>query len=306
MTASGMTPESERTFRMRNIALSSEDSTNLPCFSKSRTVSRIREFFGVKPRSFDHLFFSFGSESDVIRVKSSRRSFSMRDIGLQVKETYNKIGVYFSRSRTFVWPEVRTYLELLKKGDKVLDLGCGNGRLLTGIKTKVEYLGVDFSDTLIDEARRLWPKRRFTLMDLTNETDWKALGKYEAIFCIAVLHHIPDLRKQVIILKQLRKHLKTGGFVYLSVWNLWQPKYWRWHLKSLFFKSLNWRYLFVPFQKKHQRFCFSFDEKYLRKVMRKAGFRKIRLGYADKKGAKSNWLRGCNLYGYARKQPARN
>jgi hypothetical protein len=42
------------------------------------------------------------------------------------------------------------------------------------------------------------------------------------LFCVAVLHHIPEREQQVYIVKT--KHLK-GWFLYLTVWNLWQEKY---------------------------------------------------------------------------------
>ena len=177
-----------------------------------------------------------------------------------------------------MWPEVVPYINLLKKGDKVLDVGCGNGRLLTAINKEITYTGFDFSETLINEARSLHPENDFRLKDVLET--WGELGKYEAIFCIAVLHHIESREKQLDALVKIRQHLKKDGFAYLSVWNLWQSNYLKWHLRSLLTKRNHWRWLYVPFQKKYQRFCFAFDKRYLEKLLKDAGLRTEKIFYA--------------------------
>lgn len=48
--------------------------------------------------------------------------------------------------------------------DKVLDCGCGYGRLSEMIKG--EYTGIDFSPDFIDEARKLYPDKRFMIGSL--------------------------------------------------------------------------------------------------------------------------------------------
>lgn len=195
-----------------------------------------------------------------------------------------------------MWPEVTTHLQKLKDGKQVLDLGCGNGRLLTGIKAKVNYTGIDFSKKLINIAREKYPQYKFILKDLTKPKTWESLPKFDAIFCIAVLHHIPNKNQQLFILKEIKKHLKKDGLLFLSVWNLWQPKYLKHHLtlESLKLKLKNPKYLYVPFQKSN-RFCVAFDKNYLNKLLVSSGFIDIQAYYSDKKGTKTNFLKGQNL-----------
>ena len=70
------------------------------------------------------------------------------------KETYELIGSEFSDTRESVWPEMeRLVKKYIQRGDKVLDVGCGNGRLLKVLEG-VEYLGVDGSEVLIKEAKK--------------------------------------------------------------------------------------------------------------------------------------------------------
>jgi len=52
---------------------------------------------------------------------------------------------------------------------KLLDVGCGNGRLLASLSTKLgsfEYLGVDASLGMIEEAKKLHPEHTFTVCDM--------------------------------------------------------------------------------------------------------------------------------------------
>lgn len=228
----------------------------------------------------------------------------MSDIRQKVQDFYNQAGEYFSKTRQRSkeedanWAEVRCYLAKLKDGDRVLDLGCGNGRLLTGVKAKIDYLGVDFSKTLLEEARKLHPREIFIQGDIAEEEVWDKVGrrKFEAIFCIATLHHLPTREQQLFVLRKIKERLKKGGFVYISVWNLWQKRYLKYHL-DLKTKSQNWRWLYVPFMKKWRRFCFAFNRAYLAELMQEAGFKIERLFYADREGEESDFLRGRNLVG---------
>lgn len=215
----------------------------------------------------------------------------------QVKETYNRNADHFSKTRDRVWPETGKYLKKLKKGDKILDLGCGNGRLLLGINQEVKYLGVDFSEELIKIARKLHPLQEFRIADITEDKAWVNLDKFDAIFCVGVLHHLHTRKKQLYILKQARKHLKKNGFVYISVWNLWRLNRIKHHFKqgSLRLKLKNWRWINTLFHNKWLMFCFAFDKHYLQKLFKDAGYKKMQVYYSDKRGKQTNMLKGQNL-----------
>ncbi len=221
----------------------------------------------------------------------------------QVKDTYNQIAEHFSKTRRFVWPETLKELEKLKSGDQLLDLGCGNGRLLTGIKNNVEYIGIDFSKTLLKNARHIHPERKFIYGDITKSKVWKGLPKFDAIFCIAVLHHISERKKQLYVLNKSRSILKNGGVLNISVWNFLNFRHLDTHFskESLKLKRKNWRYLYEPYQNKWNRFYVAFDKAYLRKLLNEAGFKNTDIFYVDRKGNKSNMLRGCNLCATAAK-----
>src|SRR6185295_10078560 len=57
---------------------------------------------------------------------------------------------------------------------RLLDLGCGPGLLLdylgaTGGVDRVDYRGIDLSQTMIGAARARWPKHEFTCRDIVAE-----------------------------------------------------------------------------------------------------------------------------------------
>jgi SAM-dependent methyltransferase len=224
---------------------------------------------------------------------------------------YDEIGTHFSRTRQKTygsassnWPVTDTYLAKLKSGQSVLDIGCGNGKLVSGLPSGVEYTGTDFSQTLLAEAKKLNPDRDFRFGNVVDPEHWSRLGKFDAIFCVAVLHHIPEREQHVYILKECKKHLKNGGpastlgdsstrggFLYLTVWNLWQEKFLQYQIDDHFE---------VPYNTKWKRYCVAYDVQTLTDLMTEAGFEVEEMFFADRDGTKASVLTGQNLVCVAR------
>jgi len=73
----------------------------------------------------------------------------------QTKAIYNAIASDFSNTRNKWWTGLEKLSDYLPEGGKVLDIGCGNGRLAELFKGKnAEYLGVDNSEELIKIAQQ--------------------------------------------------------------------------------------------------------------------------------------------------------
>ncbi len=218
----------------------------------------------------------------------------MSDIIKSVQIMYDEIGTHFSRTRQKTygngvssnWLVTDKYLSKLKNNQSVLDVGCGNGKLVSGLPEGVEYLGTDFSKTLLDEAQKLYPKHKFVYGDVVDPKHWVDLGKYDAIFCVAVLHHIPEKKQQIYILKECRKHLKKGGFLYLTVWNLWQEKFLQYQIDDHFE---------VPYNTKWKRYCVAYDVQTLTDLMTEAGLTVEEMFFADRDGKKASVVTGQNL-----------
>ena len=188
-----------------------------------------------------------------------------------VKNTYNQIGSNFSASRQYLWPDLKPFLANVKPKSSVLDVGCGNGRLLAGMPSDISYTGLDISQSLLQEAHKAHPKRQFVEADITQEKVWQNLPLFDYIYCVAVFHHLPTFKDQLFVLNQIKKHLKPQGKVLITAWNLWQPKYLKYHL-DIKTKLQNLHYVYIPFQGQ-PRFCFAFTSLYLHRLCKAASFK---------------------------------
>ena len=182
-----------------------------------------------------------------------------------VKNTYNTISEEFSATRQYIWPDLKPFLNKVKSGSSVLDIGCGNGRLLLGLPKKIKYTGLDISDKLLKEAEKANPEHKFIETDITKSSIWHHLPQYDYIFCVAVMHHLPTQKEHTFVLGQIKKHLKPKGSCLLTVWNLWQPQYLKHHL-DLKAKIHNLHHVYIPFQGK-PRFCFAFTKPYIKMLL---------------------------------------
>jgi len=114
----------------------------------------------------------------------------------------------YDESHSFVWKLAGEVLALLdaKPGERVLDLGCGTAQLTRKLADAgISVVGLDASQEMIDQARRLHPGLRFELAD--GQTF--ALGEtFDAVFSNAALHWMPDLER---VFARVFAHLRPGG-----------------------------------------------------------------------------------------------
>lgn len=230
----------------------------------------------------------------------------------ETRDIYNQIAPDFSRTRGRLWLGFGDFAKYVEPGCRVLDLGCGNGRLYTVFADSgVSYLGLDNSEELIKIARERFknnPEVKFDLADLAELS--LPAANFDLVLAIAALHHLPDsyLRRQ--ILKQIFQTLKPGGRLVLLNWNLWQTvngfKYWPnlfnyrqkisrgvWSLNDAF---IPWKNL----SREHPRYIHSFSLAELKKNLRAAGFDVETLRY-ELKGRPANRWSGGNSLAVARK-----
>ncbi len=217
------------------------------------------------------------------------------------KSDWNEIADNFSQTRHNLWFEFKDFEFFAKEGDKILDLGCGNGRLGELFKNKkVEYVGVDQSEKLIKIARDKFQtinfKHRFIVADALNLETKFSKDEFDVIFAIAFLHHLPSSELRLKLLKDCFSFLRVGGLAIFTVWNLWQPRLiWKYRLLK--------RDVLISFKTKDKtiaRYYHIFTKGELSGLVKRAGF-KIKECYYVKKGERSNWLKGYNLVLVAQK-----
>jgi ubiquinone/menaquinone biosynthesis C-methylase UbiE len=143
-----------------------------------------------------------------------------------------------------------------KDGYRVLDFGCGNGRLLELIGSKnIIYTGVDVSQKLINIAKGKYIEENVNFLKINpsqNSLPFKD-NYFNAVYSVAVFHHIPSKELRLKIAKEVYRITKPGGYIIVTVWNLWQPNYikniFNNYIKKLTCRSkLDWNDCYITFK----------------------------------------------------------
>lgn len=195
-----------------------------------------------------------------------------------VKYTYDNIADEFSESRHYIGREFGRFAPHLKGGGKIIDLGCGNGRFaafidLKGLKNS--YLGIDNSTKLIEIARKKHPKHHFIEGNQLNIPVENS--STDVIVNIRAFHHLPSKKTRVQALSEMRRVLKKDGILIISVWNLWQTKYWKQILaamgRTIFtLGSYDFNDTFIPWKKKEKRYYHAFTKRELHQLVLKSNY----------------------------------
>jgi len=136
-------------------------------------------------------------------------------------------GVIGFLYRKFIRFEVNRYqasYELLSSGgEKLLDVGCGDGDFIFMVRDKFrECYGVDVSAQRIEKAKELPNQEKFHFFECDVDKGLRFPDNFfDAVTCIAVLEHVfnpPNL------VKEIHRVLKPGGIFLVQVPNIaWMP-----------------------------------------------------------------------------------
>lgn len=139
---------------------------------------------------------------------------------------YNPISQKFSQSRKGMrWEEIEYFFSLSQE-QNILDIWCGNGRLLEQYKNIFQvfpeaYIWIDVSSGMIDQAQRLYPEFTFLESDMNNLNIWYFREYHiDSIFCIAAFHHLEDFNQRKLSLEQMYHILPSGWKIYMTNWAL--------------------------------------------------------------------------------------
>lgn len=150
------------------------------------------------------------------------------------RQFYAAVGHEFDRTRQSLptgMVQLAARLGGAQRGNmrRILDAGCGNGRFaraLAQVGVAATYLGVDADARLLtlaaEQAQNLpgvattW--RRIDLAGSAWVAAVDSAGPFDAVVCLAVLHHFPgrDLRQRLVA--DLASLLAPSGLLALSTW----------------------------------------------------------------------------------------
>lgn len=118
--------------------------------------------------------------------------------------------VWITEKLTFIRKQLKSQTPVL------LDLGCGDGRLVPVWQSIVsgEAYGLELSPKAVEVASRMFPSVNYTEGDATNtpyEND-----KFDIIICQEVIEHVEEQQK---LIDECGRILKKGGYLILTTPN---------------------------------------------------------------------------------------
>jgi ubiquinone/menaquinone biosynthesis C-methylase UbiE len=189
----------------------------------------------------------------------------------ELESGYDQMAEKFSETRKFFWRDLEFIADYVKNNDRILDYGCGNGRLLEILNNKkVNYTGVDISGKLIKLAKQKYKGKNIKFNKISSSRSLPFPDEYfNVATSIAVFHHFPENYAQILT-KELFRITKKGGHIILTVWNLEQERF------KQFIEGNN-KDLYIPFKnnvgKIFNRYHRIYTKKDLEKMFTEAGFK---------------------------------
>jgi SAM-dependent methyltransferase len=116
---------------------------------------------------------------------------------------------------SFAHPLERAWLAELPTGARILDYGCGYGRMTAELRAAGwRAVGVDFSAGMIERGRRAHPA--LDLRQIGGLPLAEPDGAFDAAVLFAVLTCIPADAGQCALVAELRRLIRPGGLLYIS------------------------------------------------------------------------------------------
>jgi len=139
------------------------------------------------------------------------------------KEKAKKFGSsYKATIRDYYFRKLNTFvvLEQIKPGDRLLDVGCGNGFATAEYAQKAKFtLGLDYLPEFIQIANKKYKdlvkkgKLEFKVADVTT---LEALNSFDKVTCERTLINLPTWADQKIAVEHIWRVLKPGGSLLLT------------------------------------------------------------------------------------------
>ena len=216
---------------------------------------------------------------------------------------YDRFGAAFAQKRGRLQPGIARVLPRIPATASVLDIGCGHGMVLRGLRAQGfhgRYVGMDFSAPLLDIARQEAANppagADFRLMQRDLLEDGWADGlpaPFDFVTAFSVLHHIPDSAMRARVLTRIRTLLRPGGLFFHSHWQFLNSARLRarvqpWEAVGLTDADvepgdylLDWRHQGLGF-----RYVHHFSDEELRALAADAGFRVVETFHSDGEGGR--------------------
>jgi 2-polyprenyl-3-methyl-5-hydroxy-6-metoxy-1,4-benzoquinol methylase len=130
--------------------------------------------------------------------------------------THKSIGLEYhsamlSCGHAYLLPVVDSEIARLKP-IRIFDLGCGNGSVADALSKYCPVIGVDPSDTAVEQARTNYPRLRIEKGSAYDDLARK-FGRFPVVISLEVVEHLYDPR---LYARHLFDLLESGGTLILS------------------------------------------------------------------------------------------
>ncbi|MDD3435680.1 MAG: class I SAM-dependent methyltransferase [Candidatus Gastranaerophilales bacterium] len=97
-----------------------------------------------------------------------------------------------------------------KRGDSILDIGCGPANMVHYLPKDIKYVGFDDSELYIKNAQKKFPQKNYQFFCQKINFIQNFDEKFDIIMANAILHHIDDEEAKKLI-SFAKSNLKQGG-----------------------------------------------------------------------------------------------
>ncbi len=136
----------------------------------------------------------------------------------KMREAYNRIAEDWHQDHkpdTWWIKGTDAFISFLRPGAHVLDVGCGGGTKSAYLIEKgFRVVGIDFSDGMIEIAKREVPEAEFAVMDMKDLSGIRR--EFDGVFAQASLLHIPKNEVHSVF-REFLSRLKPNGYLYVAV-----------------------------------------------------------------------------------------
>ena len=182
----------------------------------------------------------WGSEDPYFGVSSFDR-FKRQNLTEQARKEFFKTG---EEHVSMILETVRKVFDSEFVPERILDFGCGVGRLLIPFaRTKCHVVGVDVSSSMLREAQANLERYEIRDVELVRPDDMTSTddGQFDLVHSFLVLQHIPWNRGKRLI-DELLRHVRPGGYIAVQFYHRCNaPRTVRTLVRLRYaFKAVNW------------------------------------------------------------------
>jgi ubiquinone/menaquinone biosynthesis C-methylase UbiE len=151
-----------------------------------------------------------------------------------VKDVYEEIAEHYNVRRMSTWNWVEDFINNQIINSYILDVGCGNGRNMEN--KNYRFIGIDNCNKFIEICN----KKNLEVIN-SNMTNLPFReNTFDSIISIAAFHHLYQESDKIKTLKEMKRVVKLGGKILLSVWSKDQPEKTKKNFTNYGINIVNW------------------------------------------------------------------